>query len=172
MTDKEVDKIKDYIKQKNIKPCNHIPPLTMPGTAIDFLCPFLNTNEEREKCTIYEVRPTICKAYVCSDESAMAVKNRLTQSEFEELSDAIRSADGKQIPPANVWQTFYPDIYEPKKGDRVVLNKRYPIIQMQHKNMVFEVMGDKDNKNEVVIQYVDDRHVKYSYDIAGLTKII
>lgn len=63
MTEKEIKIIKKYIKDNEIKECKHMMVLANP--AMDFTCPFLNTNKDKEKCTIYPVRPTICRDFIC-----------------------------------------------------------------------------------------------------------
>ena len=75
MTDGEINAIKRYIREHDIKPCNHgfRAPLTKP--AVDMICPF--RDDKHRICTIYEVRPLICKAYQCNiprEESANAIR--------------------------------------------------------------------------------------------------
>lgn len=67
MTDKEVETIRKYIKRHSIKPKNHTTaPLAQP--TLDMVCPFLDTKKNKEKCKIYEVRPRVCRDFVCSPE--------------------------------------------------------------------------------------------------------
>lgn len=63
MTDKEIRIIKEYIKRNGIKEHKHILPLATP--IIDMTCPFLDDSKSCEKCTIYEVRPKICRNFIC-----------------------------------------------------------------------------------------------------------
>ena len=64
MTDDEISTIKKYIKKNRIKEHNHIvAPLAAP--IIDMTCPFLDDSKSCEKCTIYEVRPKICRDFIC-----------------------------------------------------------------------------------------------------------
>lgn len=64
MTEKEIATIKRYIKSHNIKECKHILPLAEP-IAYDMTCPFLDNGKHCDKCTIYEVRPRICRDFIC-----------------------------------------------------------------------------------------------------------
>ena len=73
MTDKEIRTIKKYIKQHGIKQQVHCIPLAQP--AFDLTCPFLNTGKKTGKCTIYDVRPAICKYFICSEPNG-AIKHR------------------------------------------------------------------------------------------------
>ena len=171
ISDEEISRIKDYIQKNNIKPCRHIPILQAPGTSIDFLCPFLNINKEKEKCTIYEARPIMCKAYLCSETSMNIVKKRMSKEERKVLAAAVMP-NGYRRPRTNLGQTVYRDIYVPKKGDKVVMNKRYYESHIMHANMVFEVMSDPDKDNKVDIQFIGDSDIKYHYDVAGLTKLV
>lgn len=61
----EIDRIKRYIRKNNIKEQKHIIPTV--AAVVDLTCPFLNIGKKKHKCTIYEVRPTICKCFVCND---------------------------------------------------------------------------------------------------------
>ena len=63
MTSKEIETIHKYIKKYNIKEHRHILPLAEP--TIDMTCPFLNDSKPNEKCDIYEVRPHICREFIC-----------------------------------------------------------------------------------------------------------
>lgn len=57
MSQKEVDAIHRYIKKHCIKECKHLLPVATP--VIDMTCPFRDNGNK--VCTIYEVRPEICK---------------------------------------------------------------------------------------------------------------
>lgn len=63
MTEKEIEVIRKYIKKNRIKEHKHFLPLAEP--TIDMTCPFLNDSKEKEKCDIYEVRPHICREFIC-----------------------------------------------------------------------------------------------------------
>ena len=63
MTEDEISVIRRYIKKHNIKEHRHILPLAEP--TIDMTCPFLDDDKNCEKCAIYEVRPKICKDFIC-----------------------------------------------------------------------------------------------------------
>lgn len=59
ITKKEVRKIKQYIKENNIKAENRII-----NEGIILQCPFLN--QKTKKCNIYEARPFVCRDFLCS----------------------------------------------------------------------------------------------------------
>ena len=63
MTEEEIETIRKYIKKHNIKEHRHILPLAEP--TLDMTCPFLNDSKPNEKCDIYEVRPRICREFIC-----------------------------------------------------------------------------------------------------------
>ena len=90
MTEKEIEAIKQYINKHQIKECKHTIPLANP--VLDMTCPFLNTGKKTEKCSIYSVRPAICRCFICSEPNG-ALKHR-------ELWRGIRK-------PVNVRETFY-----------------------------------------------------------------
>ncbi len=56
----EIDRIQRYVKQHHIQPIEHIHD---PNT-IDLLCPFLD--QKSHSCIIYDVRPRICRDFICS----------------------------------------------------------------------------------------------------------
>lgn len=62
INDDEIRKIKQYIKKHNIKECNHIPAVVR--NPLDLTCPF--RDNKNKKCLIYEVRPEICRSFICS----------------------------------------------------------------------------------------------------------
>lgn len=57
VTKEEVKTIKRYIKRKGVKPIKN-------DIDIDLTCPF--RNEKERICNIYEVRPYICRSFICS----------------------------------------------------------------------------------------------------------
>lgn len=68
MTNKEIETIRRYIKKHHIKE-HHIKEhkhiLSLAEPTIDMTCPFLDDSKSCEKCTIYEVRPRICRDFIC-----------------------------------------------------------------------------------------------------------
>lgn len=63
VTESEIRSIKRYMKKHNIKECKHIlPPMDV---RFDLTCPFLDTTKSKDKCTIYPVRPAVCKSFIC-----------------------------------------------------------------------------------------------------------
>lgn len=65
ITKKEISEIKKYIKDYGIKKQEHRS-FFLSANTIDMVCPFCDTNKEL-KCTIYPVRPSICKIFLCSN---------------------------------------------------------------------------------------------------------
>lgn len=64
MTDDEISVIKKYIKKNGIKEHSHVVAL-LKNPTLDLTCPFLDDSKSCEKCTIYEVRPRICRDFIC-----------------------------------------------------------------------------------------------------------
>lgn len=64
MTPHEIKTISEYIKKNNIKECKRLFPTTTP--LLDLTCPFLDTTKKCEKCRIYEVRPQVCRDFICN----------------------------------------------------------------------------------------------------------
>lgn len=65
MSEKEIRTIRKYIKKNGIKECKHRIPFKK--TSYDMTCPFLDTDKSCNKCRIYEVRPMICRKFVCDN---------------------------------------------------------------------------------------------------------
>ena len=63
MTDEEIKTIRKYVKKYNIKENKHLIPFTEP--IFDMTCPFLDDSKSCDKCKIYEVRPKICRDFIC-----------------------------------------------------------------------------------------------------------
>lgn len=84
LTDKEIETIQKYIKHHGIRQQKHFLPLAGPG--VDLSCPFLDSGKRTEKCLIYEVRPLICSAFLCSEPNG-AVKYRKFYTEQRKVVD-------------------------------------------------------------------------------------
>ena len=68
LSEKEISRIKRYIKKHNIKEQKHVAPAVLvEQPKLDLTCPFLNESKKTEKCAIYQVRPAICRCFVCND---------------------------------------------------------------------------------------------------------
>ena len=63
MTKFDVVNIKKYLKRHKIKAINHQNTVLAVKT-IDCLCPF--RDEDKNICTIYPVRPVVCRTYQCN----------------------------------------------------------------------------------------------------------
>lgn len=63
MTDDEIRTIRKYIKSHGIKEFKHLLPLVNP--SVDMTCPFMDDTKKCDKCMIYEVRPKICRDFIC-----------------------------------------------------------------------------------------------------------
>ena len=61
VSEKELKRIRAYIKKRGVKERKHLVPLAAP--VVDMTCPFRNNVERR--CEIYDVRPAICRDFQC-----------------------------------------------------------------------------------------------------------
>lgn len=64
MSRKEVERIRAFIKKNNIRESVHLLPVAK--TGYDATCPF--RDNAGKICTIYPVRPEICKLFICDSE--------------------------------------------------------------------------------------------------------
>lgn len=60
VSDEEIRLIKKYVKKHNIVHCSHTLAVS---NEIDAICPF--RDDVNKKCTIYKVRPEICRNFIC-----------------------------------------------------------------------------------------------------------
>ena len=60
--DRDIRRIRDYLKHHPVQECKHFVPTAAPIT--DNTCPF--RDNEKKICTIYPARPEICRDYLCS----------------------------------------------------------------------------------------------------------
>lgn len=63
MTQMEIIRIAKYIQKNKIKPQCKI--RLFPEIVADMLCPFFDKTQR--KCLVYEVRPDICRKFICSN---------------------------------------------------------------------------------------------------------
>ena len=66
MTTKEINTIRRYIEKHHIQKQLHGTNVLAKPTY-DCQCPFLDLTKSKEKCLIYEVRPQICREFVCNN---------------------------------------------------------------------------------------------------------
>ena len=69
ISEQEIAKIKAYMKKHQIKEQRH-----NAATGVDLTCPF--RDERTRKCLIYEVRPEICRLFICNQPLAEIEKNK------------------------------------------------------------------------------------------------
>ena len=70
LSDKEIARIKAYVKKHGIKEQRHNALM-----AVDMTCPF--RDERNKKCLIYEIRPEICRVFQCNQERDVIVANKM-----------------------------------------------------------------------------------------------
>ena len=63
MTEDEIRTIRNYINRYNIKEQKRLLPTVNPN--LDMTCPFLDNSKKCDKCMIYEVRPRVCRDFIC-----------------------------------------------------------------------------------------------------------
>lgn len=87
-SDEEIKEIKQYVQKNHIKPKSNITAPMM--NTIDLTCPFLDVSKEH-KCMIYEVRPLICRKFICSNNKpAWTVDERKEQRKVKSMREIFR----------------------------------------------------------------------------------
>ena len=74
LSQKEIREIRRYIKKHHVTECLHAIPQNV---VLDMTCPFLDESKSCDKCKIYDVRPMICRKFICDSEQ----RAKLTRSE-------------------------------------------------------------------------------------------
>lgn len=72
VSEKEVKEIKRYVKKHHIEACIHFAPTREP--LIDLTCPFRDNT--KRICTIYDVRPAICRDFKCDKPKKKIMANK------------------------------------------------------------------------------------------------
>lgn len=88
----EIEKIRKYVKAHGVSPQPRTK-LIYRSMIADLLCPFCDVTQEL-KCTIYPVRPQICRAFVC---------NRT----LKDFSEADKELMSEKRYPHDMYQTFF-----------------------------------------------------------------
>ena len=92
MSKKEVAAIHKYIEKHGIKECKHLLPVAKP--AYDMTCPF--RNNDKGICAICEVRPEICRQFICDNEKR-AKHNRKLLGQTRSIVDVRGEFFGSDI---------------------------------------------------------------------------
>ena len=92
LTQKEIDRIRNYVRRNKIKPFNRNNVLKQEYVDV---CPFLNP--ETLRCSIYSKKPYICEHFTC---------NIYKKGEK-------RMPDYRRMKPVNMLLTFFPEEYCP-----------------------------------------------------------
>lgn len=88
-TKNELEIIRKYVKENNIKPTNRINKLT---NQFDAKCPFYNYKEK--KCNIYEVRPYACRDFICSRKNWKDRRNDYgNKSDYNSIGKTLATFD-------------------------------------------------------------------------------
>ena len=74
----EVERIKRYVKNHNIKEYRHLA-----NVGVDMTCPF--RDDTLKKCTIYPVRPWICQQFLCNHTHEDIAKAKIDSMKFADI---------------------------------------------------------------------------------------
>ena len=83
ISNKELKRIKEYVRKHNIKPHLNI----MLNADIDITCPF--RNEREKKCDIYEVRPWVCQKFICSNAKISTMNITKKQKPINQVKKSV-----------------------------------------------------------------------------------
>jgi Fe-S-cluster containining protein len=168
VTDAEIKRIQQYINANNVKPIMHAPLLM--ANSVDYLCPFVDMTKPTEKCTIYNIRPEICRCFKCS--YADITEEELDSPDVVNMVKLLRDSKTKNI---NLWHTFFPKTHLPKQGDIVVANTFDIQFYELHKGRTFLMMHDcvnVDGINLATICPCSNPTIQIKCNAAGLTKVM
>ena len=74
LSEKEIRKIKRYVEKHHITEKRHFAPTA--ELLYDMTCPFLDGSKEKDKCTVYSVRPAICRTFICNQPPSKVRENK------------------------------------------------------------------------------------------------
>ena len=74
LSEREIKDIRRYVEKHHIHECKHVAPTVKP--IDDWTCPFLDGAKKNDKCTIYAVRPQICRAFQCNQPPSKVKANK------------------------------------------------------------------------------------------------
>lgn len=80
---KECFRIRNYVQRKHIAEYVHRPPTAAP--VQDFTCPF--RDDGKKICTIYDIRPEICRDFQCDKPRKQIAANKRLISQTREIID-------------------------------------------------------------------------------------
>lgn len=78
VSERELRRIRQYVARHGRKEHHNAPLLAIRQAMVDMTCPFRNPATSR--CDIYEVRPEICRSFICTKtvEQAQAERDRIS----------------------------------------------------------------------------------------------
>lgn len=83
----EKKEIKRYIEKNGIKECKHNAYFLAKQPEMDMTCPFLDDSKKDKKCTIYAVRPKICRVFQCNIPPSEIKENKIAFMQTHEPVD-------------------------------------------------------------------------------------
>lgn len=98
----EIKKIRKYIFKHQITEQVHAIPLEM--ELIDMVCPF--RDESQKKCTIYPVRPAICRAFFCGGSHTIGQTENMQQLKKQPTVDMRSEFFGAEPVLAQMIRTY------------------------------------------------------------------
>lgn len=87
MSNDELKQIKQYVRKNHIKTKSNVTAPMM--NTIDLTCPFLDMSKEH-KCMIYEVRPLICRNFICSEDKPEWTFDELKERTVRNMREIFR----------------------------------------------------------------------------------
>lgn len=93
MNQREINTIREYIKRHGIKQQKHAVNVYS-SKLYDWTCPFLDDTKKNHKCTIYPVRPLICREFRCDKWQEIDANSKLYKSNLHPV-DATEVFFGK-----------------------------------------------------------------------------
>lgn len=118
----DIKRIRCHLKTHPMEPVLHGYHEAQTEYLVDLMCPFLN--DETHACDIYDVRPAICRTYLCKTHCEQTQdKNEpdaITTDMLKAIEGTTETPDDLKI--QSMQQTFFPRAWLPHIGDMVVLN--------------------------------------------------
>lgn len=121
LTPWDINRIKEYVRRHSIEPIAHDPNLHW-DPPIDDTCPFFNPFVFNGRhCTIYPVRPIICKHYLCRGFTDPILHARTYQAIMEEAmkQPAVKQNPAIFLTPSSLRYSIWPHRFPEYKDIRL-----------------------------------------------------
>lgn len=122
LTPLDIRRIKAYVEKHSIRPISHKLNVTASPSS-DNQCPFFDPSvTDGNHCTIYHIRPIICKHYTCKVFADPALHESTGQAMFDEATQqpAVKKDPMLFLTPRSMRYSIWPNLFPDLKDMRLI----------------------------------------------------